>query len=52
MNKFFKFFENVSLAVIANSVYALAHNTQNSNDGYILLASLYTMLISIFLQED
>jgi hypothetical protein len=53
MNKFFRFIENVSLAIIANSIYSLAHSPIiDKNDGYILLASLYTMLVAIFLQEN
>jgi len=51
-NKFFRFFENLSLAVLANSVYGFAHGDDTHINGVILFISLYTMFLAILLQED
>jgi hypothetical protein len=52
LNKLFRFIENVSLAVLANSIYAFAHGDESKINIYILIASLYIMFASILLQED
>ena len=52
MNKLFKFIENISLAVLANSIYSLAHGDTSKINAYILFGTLYIMLVTILLQED
>jgi len=51
MKKLYRLTENISLAVLANSVYSLFHQT-SSLEIYIALGSIYVMYIAILYQGD
>ena len=51
MKKLYRLAENISLAVLANSVYSLFHQT-SVLEGYIAIGSIYVMYIAILYQED